>query len=405
MNILILGNGGREHALARKAKKSSLVQEVFVVPGNSGMDDCLIKENSFNSEDFKLLENFCDKNNIELIIVGNEKYLELGVVDYFSNTNIKIFGPTMESAKLETSKDFAKSLMYKYNIPTAKYKTFIDEESALEFLNSENMPVVIKQDGLALGKGVLVSSDYKEAKNFIVESFKTNEKVIFEEFLDGVEFSLLCFVNGDTYIPLQTAKDYKRAFNNDKGLNTGGMGCFTPVDFISEDELSFCYEEIIEKTISALKNENIFFKGIMYAGLIKTNSGIKVIEFNVRFGDPETEVLMEAMETDLVEIILNILKNKKTKMEWKNGSTVGVCLASKGYPQKYNKGFEIKIPDTVDFYSMALKNEQGKFLNDGGRVMFVYASCENRTEARTSVYKKIESIKHDCLFYRTDIGK
>ncbi len=404
MNVLILGNGGRENALARASKKSSLTDKVFVVPGNTGMDSDLIIDNSFDSENFEVLHDFCKDNSIELIIVGNESYLELGVVDYFDKTNIKIFGPTLEGAKLETSKDFAKNLMNKYDIPTAMHNTFDNEKEALEFLDTQSMPVVIKQDGLALGKGVLVSSDYEEAKQFVIDSFKTNEKLIFEEFLDGEEFSLLCFVNGDTYIPMQTAKDYKRAFDGDLGLNTGGMGCFTPVPFVSDDDLDFSYKNVIERVIKGLSSENIFYKGIVYAGLIKTKEGIKVIEFNARFGDPETEVLMEALDSDLVDIIVNILDNKKIDVKWKKGVTLGVCLASKGYPSSYEKGHKIEIPKEVPFYSMALEKDGNLFKNNGGRVMFVYSNERDFQSARADVYKNIEKVKSDCLFYRKDIG-
>ncbi len=405
MNVLILGNGGRENALARKAKNSPLTDKVFVVPGNSGMEKSLIIRNDFDCENFELLEKFCNDEKIELIIVGNEKYLDLGVVDYFDKTSIKIFGPSKVASQTESSKDFAKNLMNKYDIPTAKHYTFTNEKDALAHLDNTTMPVVIKQDGLALGKGVLVSSDFEEAKQFVIDSFKTNEKVIFEEFLDGKEFSLLCFVNGENYAPMQPARDYKRAFDNDEGLNTGGMGCFTPVPDVTQKDLEFSYKEVIEKTLYGLKNEGIFYKGILYAGLIQTKDGIKVIEFNARFGDPETEVLMEAMESDLVEVILSILDDKKVTLKWKNGATIGVCLATKGYPGDYKKGYEVNIEDGVPYYSMALKNDNNKLVTDGGRVMFVYASGENFEVARENVYSDVKKVKSDGLFYRSDICK
>ncbi len=405
MNVLILGNGGRENALARKAKKSSLTNNVYVVPGNSGMDKDLIIRNDFDCEDFLVLEKFCLDEKIELIIVGNEKYLELGVVDYFDKTSIKIFGPSKKASMLESSKDFAKNLMNKYNIPTAKHNTFSKEEEALDYLSKTTMPVVIKQDGLALGKGVLVSSDINEAREFIIESFKTNDKVIFEEFLDGKEFSLLCFVNGENYAPMQTVRDYKRAFDNDEGLNTGGMGCFTPVLDVTQEDLEYSYKEIIEKTLDGLKKENIFYKGIVYAGLIQTKDGIKVIEFNARFGDPETEVLMESLESDLVAVILDMLDEKEVQLKWKKGATIGVCLATKGYPLEYKKGYEVLIDEDVQYYSMALKNDNGKLYTDGGRVMFVYASGDDFTSAREKVYSNVSKVKSDGLFYRTDICK
>ncbi len=405
MNVLVLGNGGRENALARKAKKSKLTNDVFVVPGNTGMDKDLIIVNDFNSEDFTLLEKFCNDNKIELIIVGNESYLEIGVVDYFDKTDIKIFGPSKDASRIESSKDFAKDVMNKYKVPTANHNTFGKQEEALEFLDKQTFPVVIKQDGLALGKGVLVSNDYDEAKEFVIDSFKTNDKVIFEEFLDGDEFSLLCFVNGENFVPMQPAKDYKRAFDNDEGLNTGGMGCFTPVPFVTDEDLIYSYKETIEKTINGLKQEGIFYKGIIYAGLIKTKDGIKVIEYNARFGDPETEVLMEAMDSDLVEVILEMLDNKKPTLSWKNGATVGVCMASKGYPSAYKKGYEVEISENVNYYSMALKNEDNKLYTNGGRVLFAFANGNDFNDAREKVYSDIERIKSDGLFFRSDICK
>ncbi len=405
MNVLILGNGGRENALARKAKRSKLVQDVFVVPGNTGMDRNLIIDDSFDEKNFDLLKKYCNEKKIGLIIVGNEAYLELGVVDYFDKTDIKIFGPSKAGANIETSKDFAKEIMNKYDIPTAKHSTFENKKDALEFLEKQTFPVVIKQDGLALGKGVLVSDDYEEAKQFVIDSFETNDKLIFEEFLDGMEFSLLCFVNGDKFIPMQPAKDYKRAFDNDEGLNTGGMGCFTPVPFVTDEDLTFCYKEVIEKTINGLKNEGIFYKGILYAGLIKTKKGIEVIEFNARFGDPETEVLMEAMESDLVETILSILDDKEVNINWHKGATIGVCLASKGYPNSYKKGFEIEIDEDTSYYSMALKRVNDKFYNNGGRVMFVYGKGADFEMARKLVYENVAKIKSEALFFRNDIGR
>lgn len=405
MNVLIVGNGGRENALARKSKKSSLVEEVYVVSGNSAMDNNLNIVNTVDASNFNELEKFCVDKNIELIIVGNEVYLSLGITDYFDKTNIKIFAPSKIAAKIETSKDFAKNLMNKYDIETAKHYTFDNLKMAKEHLDKCTYPVVIKQDGLALGKGVLVSDNEKEANEFLIDSFKSNDKVIFEEFLEGEEFSLLCFCNGKTYYPMLPARDYKRAYNNDKGLNTGGMGCYTPVPFVNDDDLLYSYNEIIQKTLDAMDKEGVFYKGILYAGLIKTKEGIKVIEFNARFGDPETEVLMEQMESDLIEVVLNILENKEYSIKWKEGYTVGVCLASNGYPLDYEKGCEVNFLKDIDFYSMALDKKGDKYYTNGGRVLFVAKSSETLESAREKVYGDIENIKSDGLFCRTDIGK
>ncbi len=405
MNVLVLGNGGREHALGKKAKKSNMVKNVYVIPGNTGMGDQLITNSTITGEDFFQLENYCREKEIELIIVGNEKYLELGVVDYFDKTNIKIFGPSKQGAALETSKHFAKKFMEKYNIDTAKYFATEDEAEALEYLKSQTMPVVIKQDGLALGKGVLVTSSYEEAVEFIKKSFVTNDRVIFEEFLDGREFSLLCFVNGDKFVPMIPVRDYKRAFDNDKGLNTGGMGCYTPVEYVTAEDVKFSVDNVIKKVVDGLQSENIFYKGIVYAGLIKTKDTIKVIEFNARFGDPETEVLMEAMESDLIKVVLNILDNKVTDISWKDGVTLGVCMATKGYPQEYKKGYPVTIDESVNFYSMALNKEKGQYTTNGGRVIFVCGSGDNFHLARKKVYEDIKKVVSNGVFYREDIGK
>ncbi len=405
MNVAVIGTGGREHALAVKCLKSPLVKEVFVIPGNSGM---LMNENikiylEWDGS-FPALEAYLTQHGIELIIVGNEAYLEKGIADYFTVRKFRIFGPNKKGASLEYSKDFAKQFMKKYSIPTAEYKTCVSYEESIEHVKAIEGTLVIKQDGLALGKGVLVTDDREEASEFIKMSFSATQKIVFEEFLEGKEFSLLAFVNQEYYQCMAPARDYKRAFDGDRGLNTGGMGAYTPVEYVTNNDLKTIQDDIIIPTVQGLLNEDIDFKGILYFGLMKTVQGIKVIEYNTRFGDPETEVLLEAMETDLIETIISTLDKKPINLTWKSGFTLGVCLASIGYPSTYVKGYNIDFTKDIPLYSMALKKEGNSYFNNGGRVLFVTENGETIEKARQKCYKNIETIKSNTLFFRTDIG-
>lgn len=405
MNVAVIGSGGREHAIAVKSLTSELVDEVHVIPGNSGM--LLTKGLRIHlcwDGSFPSLETYIKEHTIDLIIVGNEAYLLEGITDYFVKRNILIFGPLKNGAKLEYSKDFAKQFMKKYNIPTADYRTFNRYEEANRYMKSVQGPLVIKQDGLALGKGVLVTEDRREGDIFLKESFNVTKKIVFEEYLVGKEFSLLTFVNQEYYNCMAPVRDYKRAFDGDKGLNTGGMGAYTPVEYITEDDLKIIDEYIVRPTIQGLLDENISFTGILYFGLMKTREGIKVIEYNTRFGDPETEVLLESMESDLIGAIASTFTKTFFPLRFKSGTTLGVCMASIGYPVNCEKGGKVELNESITSYSMALRNEGSSFYVDGGRVLFVVQHGDSLEKAREACYKDVKTIKSSALFYRRDIG-
>lgn len=405
MKIAVIGTGGREHALAVKSLRSPHVQQAHVIPGNSGM---FMTANlcTYPSWDgtFAALEHYLRKQDIELVIVGNEAYLQAGIVDYFASSGIKVFGPTKDGARLEYSKSFAKQFMDRYNIPTAGWRTFKDYGSASTYLSSLTGTVVLKQDGLALGKGVLVTADKEEARAFLEESFRISDTVVFEEFLEGPEFSLLAFVNRDYYNLMIPARDYKRAKENDQGLNTGGMGAYAPVDYVTAEDMVCVESKIVKPTIEGLLEDGIDFSGILYFGLMKTSDGVKVIEYNTRFGDPEAEVLLEAMQSDLVEAVLTTIERKPYRLRWNNGYTLGVCLASNGYPKNYEKGYPVELPTDISCYSMALERQNNSYIGNGGRVVFVVSSGDTLKEARSSCYADVEKISCEGLFHRSDIG-
>ncbi|ASP28672.1 phosphoribosylamine--glycine ligase [Spiroplasma corruscae] len=418
INILILGKGGREHALARKCRTSQLCNDIFVIPGNYGISDCANVYEDFDYLDNEKILTFAKTQNIGLTIVGDELFLSNGVVDLFEKNNLKIFGPTMKASKIESSKIFAKNLFKKYNIPTADYFATRKKEDALDYIKSLNIyPIVIKNDGLASGKGVFIVKTQSEGEEIIKDIFDknifNNKKcgVVIEEFLDGREFSLLALVNEDVYVSLQPAKDYKKIFDNDLGDNTGGMGCYTPVEYINQKILSISNKNIISKTIKALKNEGIIYKGVLYAGLILTrNNEIKVIEFNSRFGDPETEVLMPAMKNDIIEVILKILNKEEPTLEWHKKYFIGVTIASKGYPKNFEKGvpFTNKLIYNIEnVYHMGTKynHEKKEFQSNGGRLVFILESHENKKTCIDNLYKSIDKLDFRSFYYRRDIGK
>ncbi len=406
MNVAVLGTGGREHALAVKSLKSAHVETVHVIPGNTGMlmSEGLVIHPEWDGT-FPSLESYMKEHKIGLLIVGNEAYLEKGVTDYFKGSSIPVFGPEKAAALLETSKNFAKEFMARHDIPTAGFTTCTTYEAAAEHMKGTEGMLVIKQDGLALGKGVLVTDDREEADAFLKESFNGTGKVVFEQFLSGKEFSLLAFVNQDYYNLMVPARDYKRAYDNDEGLNTGGMGCYTPVEYISDEDMKTVEQEIVIPTVKGLQDDGINFTGIVYFGLMKTEAGVKVIEYNTRFGDPEAEVLLDSMTSDLVEAISATFEKRPFTLTWREGITLGVCLASKGYPSSYEKGFRIDIPEGINCCSMALNTDGDHYTNNGGRVALVIASGETMEEAREACYADVKKVSSDILFYRNDIGK
>lgn len=405
MRVAIIGTGGREHALAVKCLKSPQVDAVHVIPGNTGM--LMTQQLSLWPEwdgSFPSLEHYLRTKGIEMVIVGNECYLEAGIANYFIDSDITIFGPLQQGAELEYHKDFAKRFMETHHIPTAAFTTCNTYEEAISHMATLEGTLVIKQNGLALGKGVLVTDDRVEAQQFLRESFKVTDTVVFEQFLEGREFSLLAFVNHDYYNLMRPARDYKRAHDHDTGLNTGGMGAYTPVEYISNADMEHVEKTIVIPTVRGLLEEGIAFTGILYFGLMKTADSIEVIEYNTRFGDPEAEVLLESMESDLIEVITATMKREPYPLRWKQGFTLGVCMAANGYPRSYEKGFSVDIPEGVPCYSMALRKDESGFVSNGGRLAFIVASGETLEDARRRCYAQAKSVSCPDLFYRRDIG-
>ncbi len=412
MNVLVIGRGGREHAIVKSLVKDSNVTKIYCAPGNDGMTEATLVplEETANRQ----LVDFAKQNQIDLTIVGPEVALMAGIVNDFQEAGLTVFGPTKEAALIEGSKSFAKYMMKKYDIPTAAYEEFTDLEPAVAYLESQSFPIVIKADGLAAGKGVVICETKKDAIDTLQAMLvgrqfnEASSKVVIEEFLVGEEFSLMAFVSNDTYKPMPVARDYKRAYDNDEGLNTGGMGNHSPHPLITEVDYEEAIATVIKPMTEAMIAEGIPFTGILYAGLMKTAQGIKVIEFNARFGDPETEVLLPLLSTNLTDIMLGLLKDKPVTCEWKSLATVGVVLAAKGYPENYEKGAVIEgleLLEDVDVIHMGTKLVNGQVTTNGGRVLFVVGSGETLALAREHVYKEIKKIKCDELFYRTDIAK
>ncbi|EEL36343.1 Phosphoribosylamine--glycine ligase [Bacillus cereus Rock3-28] len=412
MNVLVIGRGGREHALAWKFAQSEKVEKVYVAPGNEGMRDVATPVD-IDENDFDALVLFAKENNVELTFVGPEIPLMNGIVDRFKEEGLRVFGPNKAAAVIEGSKAFTKELMKKYNIPTAAYETFTDYDEAVKYIQKVGAPIVIKADGLAAGKGVTVAMTLEEALQAVKEMLQdvkfgvASKKVVIEEFLDGQEFSLMAFVNGTTVHPMVIAQDHKRAFDGDKGPNTGGMGAYSPVPQIPESAVQEAIETVLHPTAKAMIQENRSFTGILYAGLILTNDGPKVIEFNARFGDPETEVVLPRLENDLVDVCNAVLDESELTLQWSEDAVIGVVLASKGYPEAYKKGEVINgldtLQDVIVFHAGTVM-KHGDFVTNGGRVLFVACKANSLQEAKDKVYKEIGKIESDGLFYRSDIG-
>lgn len=413
MKVLVVGSGGREHAICKKVKESSLVSEVFCAPGNAGIeaDATLVP---FSETDFDNLVNFAKKEEIGLTIVGPEVPLSAGIVDAFEAEGLKAFGPRKNAAIIEGSKSFAKDLMKKYEIPTAAYETFTSYEEAKAYVEKQGAPIVIKADGLAAGKGVVVAMTLEEAidalKDMLLDARfgESSASVVVEEFLDGEEFSLMAFVHGDKVFPMVISQDHKRAYDGDKGPNTGGMGAYTPVPNITDEDVQFGIDEILLPTAKAMIAEDRVFTGILYAGLIQTKQGPKVIEFNARFGDPETQVVLPRLENDLVQLLLDILDDKTPELTWSDDAVVGVVVAAKGYPGEYEKGVEFPDLSVVDqatiYHAGTAKNEAGKLVSNGGRLLLVTAKADTIRAAVDTVYNEMKKIEHEAFFYRKDIA-
>lgn len=407
MKVLVIGKGGREHAIAWKLNSSSKVTTVYCAPGNPGTAN-FCKNIPINDNEINKLVNFAKENSIDLTIVGPESTLSLGIVDKFEEQGLKIFGPSAAATQIESSKKFAKDLMKKYNIPTAAYESFTDLNEALKYLEAQGTPIVIKEDGLKSGKGVTVAFTLKEAKDALIKAFTIeNNRVVIEEFLEGFEFSLIAMVHNKIVIPLEVAQDHKRVLDNDLGPNTGGMGVYSPVPSITSDIIDKSIKEIIQPTVDAMELEGIPFTGFLFAGIMLTKTGVKTIEFNARLGDPETQVILPRMKSDFLDVILNLLNNKKTEIIWDERFALGVVLASTGYPESFTKDSPIEINNLSEetlLFHMGTKFENNQLLTNGGRVLIPVTLGDNLKIAKELAYNEIKKIKCNKLFFRNDIG-
>ena len=416
MKILVIGSGAREHTICWKLKQSSLLSELYCAPGNAGISqiaECVdIKADELN----KLVE-YSVNNDIELVVVGPEVPLVAGLVDMLNEKGIKAFGPVKAGAKFEGSKSYSKDFMKKYSISSARYEVYTDSNKAITGLSKFNTPIVVKADGLAAGKGVLICETIKEAKDAIKSIMDKKQfgdagnTVVIEEFLRGTEASLLCFVDGKNIIPMESARDYKKAYDEDKGLNTGGMGCFSPNTIYTEELNKYIKKNILDRTLNGFLKENIEFKGVLFIGLMIENNQAKVLEYNTRFGDPETEVILPRLKTDLIDIMLKCIDGNLSEgdLQWEEKKCVTVVLASGGYPEGYEKGKEItglnEVDDDITIFHGGTKLSGDKIVTDGGRVLAVTAMGETLDEARNKVYKNIPKINFEKKEYRTDIAK
>ena len=409
MKVLVVGSGGRCHAIVKALSKSKQVTRIYAAPGNAGMSELatLIPISATNVSE---LLAFAKIENMDLTVVGPEVSLAAGIVNEFEKNNLKIFGPTKEAATIESSKSFAKDLMKKYNIPTAAFEIFSDFEKALAYASNMSLPVVIKYDGLAAGKGVVICHSMVEVEDNLREMLIDDKfgepKVVIEEYLDGPEFSFMCFVSNENVYPLVISQDHKRAFEGDKGPNTGGMGAYSGVPIIDQADVDYALEHIMKPTAKAMILEGKPFKGLLYGGLMKTKDGVKVIEFNARFGDPETEVVLPRLESDIYEAFMNVIEGNPVELKWNDNYTLGIVMASKGYPGEYSKNELILGLDEVesDVYHMGTRTINGKYAVNGGRVLIVVGTGKTLKEAQQNALKDVEKIKCDSLFYRSDIG-
>ncbi|MBZ2175502.1 phosphoribosylamine--glycine ligase [Schnuerera sp. xch1] len=416
MKVMVIGSGGREHALCWKIAQSQKVNKLYCAPGNGGTS--LVAENvDIKANDIDGLLDFAIKNAMDLTVVGPEEPLVMGIVDKFEDKGLRIFGPNRSCARLEGSKEFAKSFMNKYDIPTAKYKSFSSYQDAVERLDEFSFPLVIKADGLCLGKGVSICGTEEEATNVLKEILRDNkfgkegDTVVVEEFLEGIEASLLCFVTEDRIIPMESAKDYKKIYENDLGPNTGGIGCFSPSPLFTEKLMKKIQNEILDRIYYGFKSEKLNFKGILYVGLMVVYNDPYVLEFNVRFGDPETEVLMPRLESDIVDLFQKSIDSTLdySDVKWSDKHCLTVVATSRGYPIDYKKGYEITGCEDLDrniiLFHNGTKYDNGKLLTNGGRVLSITALEDSLQEARKRIYSNIDKINFDGVYYRKDIGK
>ena len=417
MKVLVVGSGGREHAICWKLAQSPKVDKIYCAPGNAGIGE-IAELVSIGAMEFDKLVDFAKTEGIDFTVVGMDDPLVGGIVDRFEAEGLKVFGPRANAAIIEGSKAFSKELMKKYNIPTAAYETFDNYDAALEYVKNGDFPVVLKADGLALGKGVLICNTLEEAVdglNTIMIDKKfgdSGNKVVIEEFLTGQEMSVLSFCDGKTIVPMVSAQDHKRALDGDKGLNTGGMGTFSPSRVYTPELAEECMKTIYQPTVDALNKEGRTFKGIIFFGLMLTPKGMKVIEYNARFGDPETQVVLPRLKSDLMEIFEACVEGTldKVNVEWEDNGTACVVLASGGYPEKYTKGYEItgletaKKADNIVVFHAGTALKDGKFVTNGGRVLGVTGIGKNLDEAIKIAYEGVKLVDFKDKHFRTDIG-
>jgi phosphoribosylamine--glycine ligase len=417
MKILVVGGGGREHAIVKKLAQSKKNPKIYVAPGNAGTEE-IATNVAISVMDFDSLVDFAKKEKIDLTVVGMDDPLVGGIVDRFEADGLRVFGPRKNAAILEGSKAFSKDLMKKYGIPTAAYENFNDPQKAIKYLETANYPIVLKADGLALGKGVLICKTFEEAKSGIEElmidkSFgDAGNTIVIEEFLQGREVSVLSFVDGTHYALMTSAQDHKRAKDGDEGLNTGGMGTFSPSPFYTEEVDRYCKEHIYQKTVDAMRAEGREFKGIIFYGLMLTKSGVKVLEYNARFGDPETQVVLPRMENDIIDVFEACIDGCLDKIDLKFEDNAAVCvvLASDGYPLKYEKGKKIKglenFEGKTDIFAFhaGTKKVNGDVLTNGGRVLGITAMAPTLKEARDKAYEATKLVEFENKYMRNDIG-
>lgn len=418
MKVLVIGSGGREHALVWKLAQSSRVTKIYCAPGNDAIAK-LAKLVPIGVEDLGELVSWAQAERIDLTVVGPEMPLTLGLVDRFQQAGLKIFGPTKAAAQLEGSKAFAKKLMEKYDIPTAKYRTFTDPHEAKEYIKKQGVPLVIKADGLAAGKGVFIVDDLAaafQAVELIMEEAKfgvAGQRIIVEEFLTGTEVSLLALTDGQTVLPMAPAHDHKAVYDGDQGPNTGGMGAFSPSNIVNDQLVDEISQRILIPTVQALKAEGITYQGVLYAGLILTDHGPRVLEFNARFGDPETQVILTRLENDLCELLLAVIDGSlnEKKLNWSKKKSLTVILAAAGYPLAYQKGEEIKGLDSqgqlnadVIVFHAGTRSLAGKWLTNGGRVLAVTALGADFQAAQKLAYNALQRVSFKGCHYRRDIG-
>ena len=413
MKIMVVGGGGREHAIIKKLKENKTVEKIYALPGNGGIAEdaeCV----DIKATDIEGIVSFAVNHDIDYAVVAPDDPLVLGCVDALNFVGIPCFGPTASAAIIEGSKAFAKDLMKKYGIPTAKYETFDDAEKALEYVKTAPLPTVIKADGLALGKGVIIAEtreDAEAAVRSIMEDKRfgrSGDRIVIEEFLEGPEVSVLSFTDGETVVPMISSMDHKRAHDGDKGLNTGGMGTVAPNPYYTEEVAAECMEKIFLPTVKAMRAEGRTFKGCLYFGLMITKDGPKVIEYNCRFGDPETQVVLPLLESDLLTVMKATTEGRLAEIEvkWSKKHACCVIAASKGYPEHYEKGFGLTLPaDREGVYVAGAVKKDGKLLTSGGRVVGVTRVADTLEEAIGEAYRALENVSFENKYYRTDIGK